>query len=40
MKVFLTGGTGVIGRPTVTQLIAAGHTVRARSRDGRRRRRS
>ena len=32
MKVFLTGGTGVIGRPTVTRLVAAGHTVRAVSR--------
>ena len=29
MKVFLTGGTGVIGRPTVTGLVAAGHEVRA-----------
>jgi nucleoside-diphosphate-sugar epimerase len=29
MKVFLTGATGVIGRPTVTGLIAGGHTVRA-----------
>jgi nucleoside-diphosphate-sugar epimerase len=29
MNVFLTGGTGVIGRPTVARLIDAGHTVRA-----------
>jgi nucleoside-diphosphate-sugar epimerase len=29
MKVFLTGGTGVIGRPTVTRLVDAGHAVRA-----------
>jgi nucleoside-diphosphate-sugar epimerase len=32
MKVFLTGGTGVIGRPTVSRLVAAGHEVRAVSR--------
>ncbi len=29
MKVFLTGGTGVIGRPTVARLVEAGHHVRA-----------
>lgn len=29
MRVFLTGGTGVIGRPTVARLVGAGHTVRA-----------
>jgi nucleoside-diphosphate-sugar epimerase len=29
MKVFLTGGTGVIGRPTAARLVEAGHTVRA-----------
>jgi nucleoside-diphosphate-sugar epimerase len=29
MKVFLTGGTGVIGKPTVAGLVAAGHEVRA-----------
>ena len=35
MKVFVTGATGVLGRPTVAQLIAAGHEVRgvARSED-------
>ena len=38
MKVFLTGGTGVIGRPTVAALVAAGHTVRAVARGARRRR--
>jgi nucleoside-diphosphate-sugar epimerase len=32
MKVFLTGGTGVIGRPTVAKLIEVGHTVRAAAR--------
>jgi nucleoside-diphosphate-sugar epimerase len=29
MRVFLTGGTGVIGTPAVPRLIAAGHEVRA-----------
>ena len=29
MKVFLTGGTGVVGRPLVPLLVAAGHEVRA-----------
>lgn len=29
MKIFLTGGTGVIGRPLVPLLVAAGHDVRA-----------
>jgi nucleoside-diphosphate-sugar epimerase len=29
MKVFLTGGTGAIGRPTVPRLVAAGHEVTA-----------
>ena len=29
MKVFVTGATGVIGRPTVARLIEAGHEVRA-----------
>ncbi len=29
MKVFLTGGTGVVGRPLVPLLVAAGHDVRA-----------
>lgn len=35
MKVFVTGATGVIGRPTVAKLLAAGHEVRgvARSED-------
>ena len=27
MKVFLTGATGVLGRPTVAKLLAAGHEV-------------
>lgn len=29
MNVLLTGGTGVLGRPTVRRLVADGHTVRA-----------
>ena len=29
MKVFLTGGTGVVGRSLVPELVAAGHDVRA-----------
>ncbi len=29
MKVFLTGGTGVVGRPLVPLLVGAGHKVRA-----------
>ncbi|MCI0524982.1 MAG: NAD-dependent epimerase/dehydratase family protein [Acidobacteria bacterium] len=32
MKVFLTGATGVLGRPTVQRLVAAGHEVRALAR--------
>lgn len=32
MIVFVTGATGALGRPTVTQLLAAGHTVRALAR--------
>lgn len=32
MKVFLTGATGVVGRLTVPELVAAGHDVRAVSR--------
>ena len=36
MKVFVTGATGVIGRPTVERLIEAGHEVRALARDERR----
>ncbi|HET9942365.1 MAG TPA: NAD(P)-dependent oxidoreductase [Terriglobia bacterium] len=32
MKVFVTGGTGVLGTPVVRKLIAAGHHVRAISR--------
>lgn len=35
MIVFVTGGSGPLGRPTVAALIAAGHTVRALSRSGR-----
>src|SRR5262245_39428548 len=29
MKVFLTGGTGAVGRPTLPALVAAGHEVTA-----------
>ncbi len=29
MKIFLTGGTGVLGRPTIPRLVAAGHEVTA-----------
>ncbi|MGH9853620.1 MAG: NAD-dependent epimerase/dehydratase family protein [Blastocatellia bacterium] len=32
MKVFLTGATGVLGRPTVRRLVTAGHEVRALAR--------
>lgn len=32
MKVFVTGGTGAIGRPAVSALIAAGHSVTALAR--------
>jgi len=32
MRVFVTGGTGAIGRPAVTALIAAGHDVSALAR--------
>jgi nucleoside-diphosphate-sugar epimerase len=32
MRVFVTGGTGAIGRPAVTALIEAGHTVSALAR--------
>jgi nucleoside-diphosphate-sugar epimerase len=32
MQVFVTGGTGAIGRPTVAALVAAGHTVSALAR--------
>jgi nucleoside-diphosphate-sugar epimerase len=32
MRVFVAGGTGTLGRPTVRLLIAAGHTVRAHAR--------
>jgi nucleoside-diphosphate-sugar epimerase len=27
--VFVTGGTGYVGRPLITQLLASGHEVRA-----------
>lgn len=35
LEVFVTGGTGVLGRPVVRRLVAAGHHVRvaARSED-------
>jgi NADH dehydrogenase len=36
MKVLVTGGTGVVGRATVTALIDRGHTVRLLSRNARR----
>lgn len=32
MKLFVTGATGVLGRPTVAGLVAAGHEVRALAR--------
>ena len=32
MRVFVTGGTGAIGRPAVTALVEAGHTVSALAR--------
>lgn len=32
MKIFVTGATGVLGRPVVKNLVAAGHSVRAASR--------
>jgi nucleoside-diphosphate-sugar epimerase len=32
MRVFLTGATGVLGRPTVQRLVAAGHEVHALAR--------
>jgi uncharacterized protein YbjT (DUF2867 family) len=34
-RVLVTGGTGVLGRPTVQQLVAAGHDVRVLTRSGR-----
>jgi uncharacterized protein YbjT (DUF2867 family) len=34
MKVFVTGGTGFVGREILQQLTAAGHTVRALVREG------
>lgn len=34
MKVFVTGGTGFVGREIVTQLVEAGHSVRALVRAG------
>src|SRR5690349_17585702 len=33
MRLFVTGATGVLGRPTVRALVAAGHDVRAVARD-------
>jgi nucleoside-diphosphate-sugar epimerase len=35
MKIFVTGGTGVVGRPTVAGLLARGHEVRAAARSER-----
>lgn len=35
MKVFLTGGSGYIGRATIAELVRAGHTVEALARTGR-----
>ena len=32
MKIFVAGGTGVIGRPSVKELVAAGHEVRSTAR--------
>ena len=34
MKVFVTGGTGFVGREILGQLLSAGHEVRALVRDG------
>jgi NADH dehydrogenase len=34
MKVFLTGGTGFVGREVLRQLVSAGHRVRALVREG------
>ena len=36
MRVFVAGGTGTLGRPTVQLLVAAGHEVRALARSGER----
>ncbi|GGM80087.1 nucleoside-diphosphate sugar epimerase [Longimycelium tulufanense] len=36
VKVFVIGGTGVLGRPAVRQLLAAGHEVRALARNAER----
>lgn len=33
-SVFITGGTGYVGRPLITQLLARGHVVRAMVRPG------
>jgi uncharacterized protein YbjT (DUF2867 family) len=33
-RVFITGGTGYVGRPLITQLLARGHEVRALVRPG------
>ena len=35
MKVFLTGGSGYIGRATIAELVRAGHTVEALARSDR-----
>jgi nucleoside-diphosphate-sugar epimerase len=35
VKVFVTGGTGAIGRPAVMALVAAGHGVSALARSSR-----
>ena len=36
MRVFVAGGTGTLGRPTVRLLVASGHEVRALARDAER----
>jgi nucleoside-diphosphate-sugar epimerase len=37
-RVFVTGGTGYLGRPLITELLARGHSVRALARPGSERR--
>ena len=33
-NIFITGGTGYLGRPLISQLLARGHTIRALARPG------